>query len=282
MKLVMTLLVRNEADILATNIEYHLRRGVDFFIATDNLSEDETREVLEHYRARHLLHLIVEPDDNYAQSTWVTRMARMAAVDFRADWVINSDADEFWWPEEANDLKVLLANVPPEIDALSVPRINFVPRASVHTTDNIIEKMTVRERLSRNGLGEPLPPKVCHRAYPDIEIAMGNHAVSRPTRCPVTVGEAALSIFHFPLRSFDQFAKKIALGGAALERNGELATSTGKVWRMLYKKWQQGDLEAYWREQAFTEAQFEAAIESRNFLKDERLKTFMSRPCVAD
>ncbi|HJM57083.1 MAG TPA: hypothetical protein QF446_07130 [Planctomycetota bacterium] len=43
-RLVMTLLVRNEEDILATNIEYHLARGVDFIIATDNLSDDRIKK----------------------------------------------------------------------------------------------------------------------------------------------------------------------------------------------------------------------------------------------
>lgn len=39
MKLVMTLLVRNEADVIETNLEYHLAQGVDFVIVTDHGSE---------------------------------------------------------------------------------------------------------------------------------------------------------------------------------------------------------------------------------------------------
>jgi len=280
MKLVMTLLVRNEADILATNIEYHLRRGVDFFIATDNLSKDGTRDVLEHYRKQNLLHLILENDDDYSQSIWVTRMARMAAVDCQADWVINSDADEFWWPEESDDLKKLLAEVPADIDALRVSRSNFVPMADA-CSGSFIDTMTARERESRNGCGDPLPPKVCHRGYHDITVAMGNHAVNRSDG-PVTVGTAPLSIFHFPLRSFGQLALKISLGGAALERNENLGPGVGKVWRMLYRKWQQGDLEAYYRDQSFTEASLKTAIESQHLVHDERLRNFMRESGDAD
>ena len=49
MKLVMTLLVRNEADIVDAQIAFHLHAGVDFVIATDNRSEDGTTEILERY-----------------------------------------------------------------------------------------------------------------------------------------------------------------------------------------------------------------------------------------
>ena len=49
MKLVMTLLVRNEADIVDAQIAFHLNAGVDFVIATDNRSNDGTTEILERY-----------------------------------------------------------------------------------------------------------------------------------------------------------------------------------------------------------------------------------------
>ena len=40
MKLVMTLLVRDEEDIVEDHLVYHLNQGVDFVIATDNNSVD--------------------------------------------------------------------------------------------------------------------------------------------------------------------------------------------------------------------------------------------------
>ena len=44
MKLVMTLLVRDEEDILDANLRFHLDRGVDLVLVTDNGSVDGTAD----------------------------------------------------------------------------------------------------------------------------------------------------------------------------------------------------------------------------------------------
>ena len=58
MKLVMTLLVRDEDDILALNLEHHLAQGIDRFIVTDNRSRNSTPQILRRYAERGLLEII--------------------------------------------------------------------------------------------------------------------------------------------------------------------------------------------------------------------------------
>ena len=58
MKLVMTLLARDEADVVDAQISFHLNAGVDHVIATDNRSTDGTTEIFESYAQAGYLHLI--------------------------------------------------------------------------------------------------------------------------------------------------------------------------------------------------------------------------------
>ncbi len=274
MKLVMTLLLRNEEDILASTIDYHLNQGVDYIIATDNLSDDGTPDILESYRQMGVLQVIQESEDNYAQHKWVTRMARLACTEYQADWVINNDADEFWWPEQGDNIKGILAAQDESVLAVTAPRTNFVPLGAGNPAQ-VLGRMIYRESDSRNALGEPLQSKVCHRAHPDIEVAQGNHSV-KCNGVPWQAAQAPLLIFHFPLRHYGQFSRKIALGGAAYARNDYLKPGMGSAWRRLYEKWQVGELEAYYQEQTWTDEQIVAGLDSGKLIRDERLKGYLA------
>jgi hypothetical protein len=271
MRLIMTLLVRNEEDILDWNLRFHFEQGVSFVIATDNKSTDATPDILRSYERQGLLRMIREEADDYSQSVWVTRMARAAAVEHGADWIINSDADEFWLPQ-AGDLRQTLAAVPAEVGSLSCQRRNFVPVSGHAGSDEPFWTRQVwRQLRATNSLGRDLPDKVCHRAAPWVDVAQGNHSVEgvpgSAIACP------GIEILHYPLRSYRQFATKIALGGAAYERNTELPPDMGDAWRQLYRILQQGGLWEWYHSQMLSiDAAAAAVAPSESVGLDARLR----------
>ena len=222
MKLVMTLLARDEADIVDAQIAFHLNAGVDFVVATDNRSVDGTTEILERYERAGYLHLIREHGDDMRQGEWVTGMARLAATDFAADWVINSDADEFWWPR-GGSLKDVLATVPGRFGVVRGCWRHFVPRPDGGSC--FAERMTIR--LTKPAFAGDkrtifhTHQKVAHRASPDVVIEAGNHYARGPGLDPLRAWHP-IEVLHFSVRSVAQLERKGA-GGWARNRDYILA-----------------------------------------------------------
>jgi len=211
-KLLMTLLVRNEADVVDAQLAYHLHAGIDFVVAMDNASSDGTTEILERYERAGLVRLLREPADDMRQDEWVTRMARLAAAEHDADWVIHADADEFWWPR-GGSLKDVLATVPNRYGVVRGCWRHFLPRPDDGAF--FAERMTVR-------LTTPAHPgdketifhahqKVAHRASAEVEIERGNHNADAPGLDPLRAWHP-LEVMHFSFRSVAQLERK-AQGG---------------------------------------------------------------------
>jgi hypothetical protein len=265
--LVMTLLVRDDVDVVDACIAYHLHRGVDLVIATEHRSQDGTADVLGAWERRGRLRLLRERGEPFQQDVWVTRMARLAAVEHRAAWVIHTDADEFWWPARG-DLRTTLAAVPATVGSLLVPRANFMP--SRHEDGPFFERMVMRDVASVNAIGAPLPPKVCHRGCADVVVGMGNHEVTSPSLGPPAAA-TTLEILHFPVRGWRQIERKVHQGARALASNAGLPEQVGITWRRLYDGAADGRLRAFWEEQVALGERGPA----QRIVRDERLRRYL-------
>ena len=270
MKVVMTLLARDEEDIVEENLIYHLERGVDFVVATDNNSGDGTPDILERYQREGHVHLIHEPSTDFAQHAWRTRMARLAATDFGADWVIDNDADEFWWPQEG-DLKDLFATVPDDVQAVMARKLNFVPRPD--GDGPFYERMLLRDDEGRNLIGRRILPKVAHRGVADVSVGTGGHRVSLDGVTPKS-HPAAVQILHFSVRSYESFETRVRNAGEALPGDSEETGNVSAQYREMFRLYREGRLRDYYDTLVVDDREAEQEVTAGRLVRDDRLQRY--------
>jgi hypothetical protein len=266
MRIVMTLLVRDEADVVDSHLAFHLDAGVDHVIATDHRSHDGTTEILERYERDGVLRLIREEDVEYREVEWRTRMARLAATELDADWVINSDADEFWWPRGAG-LPEVLGSIPPRYGIVRAFWRPFVPRPD--DCGFFAERMTVRlsPEAAINDPSSQFRPnsKVIHRAHPHATVGRGNHGVGEVFLQPLR-GWYPVELFHFPLRSLAQVERK-----ASIYRSSE-GTRLHEAHRALHDALEGGSLDDGYRALVVDDAALERGLAEGSLVLDTRLR----------
>lgn len=257
MRVAMTMIVRNEADILEANVRYHRLQGVSQFLIIDHASIDDTPGILADLtQDGDVLVLREESDEGkwFPQGPWFTRLARMAATDFGADWVINCDADEFWWPIGTR-LPDMFASIPRQFGLVSAPVNDFV---GVHTVGkSFAETMIVRERRSRH------TPKMAHRAQPDVSVTTGSHSVGGAALIPMPAWPAR--IFHFPIRSISQLARR----AEARARHGK------QTYREEYEALLEGRLAELYAARAYDEQQLAVGIAAGHLVVDTRVRDLL-------
>ena len=135
-------------------------------------------------------------------------MARAAASEFGADWVINSDADEFWWPR-GHDLKSVLGALPERYGVVAGLWRPFVPVPDDGSP--FYERMTARFAPS-DPVNDPTSKfrpntKVAHRADPQVTVGRGNHT-SVGSHHLLLRGWYPIEVLHFPFRTPAQLEVK--------------------------------------------------------------------------
>ena len=303
MKLVMVIKVRDEGDILEHNLRFHHALGVEHFIVTDNRSTDETVDILARYARAGLATVLREESEDFKHEVvgWMQAMARRAATDFGAEWVIHGDADEFWWPAEGT-LPEALERIPQAYGAVVAPRTEFVGRPDGPGT--FADRLTVREAHSS------LRPKVTYRGDPQVvlvdrgahhitseaevahlEEAGPDRAVFRTDedrkaryRAPKTRFAWApvwpLRVLHFPIRSQAQMQKRanVFLTGAGFANRGAARAQ-------LKERYEAGEVQSIYEGVVWTDEEIEQAIAGGDMVRDERLKEFLPGcpdPCGPD
>jgi hypothetical protein len=270
MRIVLTLLCRDNADIVDAHLAFHLASGVDFVIATDNRSVDGTDEILEAHERAGRLRLIREPGEDIRQSDWVTRMARLAAREHGADWVINSDADEFWWPR-GGDLKEVLGAIPDRYGIVRGVWRSFVPRPSDggHWADRMTARLSAPAPI--NDPASPYRPaaKIAHRADPDVVVGGGDHELVQSALVPLR-GWYPLEILHFPLRSLEQCRRKYVTAFEAWRRNPRRTSAAYHA--NAYQAFREGRLADYYASLSVDDAELERGLDDGSLELDLRLR----------
>ena len=273
MKIIMTLCVRDEEDIIRHNIEFHRALGVDMFLVTDNLSQDCTKSILKEYEQQGILEYFYSDEDTHSQYKHVTKMARHAYAYYNADWVINNDADEFWFPVGHDNLKDVFRTYGDDVYGVTFNRQNFVPLK--HFRPPFYDSMVFKQVHSVNWLGQPLPGKAAHRGHPDTIVRQGNHAVTLMGDCQYEQS-AAIDIMHFTARQFSTWEASIIHGGRAYRNNTVLPRTQGIVRRTVYAEYERkGNLNAFYEREFYSRLPLLTALLRKRITIDTRLKRFM-------
>lgn len=280
MRLAMTLMVRDEADIVGAMIDHHLAQGVDTLIVTDNGSVDGTAELLEGYAAEGRIVLHRDPEHRKQQAVTVTRMAREAATEHGADWVMNADADEFWLPRaDGLTLKEAFSGIPKSIQAFDVPVHDMIGPAALAGTG--LQRLVYRDlrpeaALQRVGLKAHATHDAAHIGDPAIEVVQGNHFVSLENRGPVPDG-LEVEVLHFPWRSWEQYSRKVRNAGSAYE-NSELTPSPNHHGMRDYRRLLAGVLYPLYLCRHPDDAELAAGLSTGEYVVDTRIAEAIGSP----
>lgn len=214
-KLIMTLLVKDEEKLIETNIRFHYAMGVDQFIITVHNSTDKTLEIVKRLKSEGIpIEIIIAADPEYNQSIRVDKMIKIAKKIYKADWIINADADEFYYSKDLNlkrsILKYPVGNVIRIDSTFSFPDGSKNRLLNPYFISSYVPEFwyELYQDLPKNGRfrGKSSCPKVIHKTRGYKYIHSGNHDVAIKNKKQYSTAD--ITLYHFTDGSYDDYLQK--------------------------------------------------------------------------
>jgi hypothetical protein len=280
----MTILVKNEMDIIEKNIRYHAKKGVESFVVMDNNSTDGTREVLENLKKEFEI-TIIDEKGTYSQAKWMTRLTHIARKKYNPSWLIPNDADEFWWSEDT--LKKALKKAKKAV--LTVDRFNFLlyeglnswQESEIRVENPIFYRKNTQ--LSQENISivlTKISPKVIIKPFGLLWIRGGNHKALHLMdfrdyfrHYDKIKRFEEIKVFHYPIRSFEQFKKNIENRKKLLSKGAKM----GPHYRRWVKLLDEGKLEEeFYNNLVFKQNEIEVLKKFGVVIEDKRMKNCLN------
>jgi hypothetical protein len=230
------LMVKDEEDIIEYNIEYLQKQKIDHIFVANNLSSDNTKNILLSLSKKYGNMTVIDDDEfGYYQAKkmnkWIKKCYEMGA-----DIIIPIDADEIWYSKIPNKLLsdvlrdhcnghcIFVADV-----------IEFIPsEKNINYTNPLQSLIYVKETSD-------YPPSVAFTKFYDSFISHGNHIIHNH---PGKNIHDVIGIKHYQYRNFNQFVRKVKNGKLVYDAATLPSSIGGDHWKSLggknideLKKW---------------------------------------------
>lgn len=271
-------MIRNEADLMRLSIPYHFRLGIDRRLIVDNGSIDGTGEVLKELSSRDPRIRWTRDEGPYRQSEIHTELAREAYRE-GADWVVQIDADEFWYAP-GGDFRGVLARS--KAGVLRASFLNFIqrrgqtessPGALLHMTKRAAAPVARAQDLveaRQIAFVEKLPPPKCvSRPTAEITIETGNHKVYEANG-PIEDTDELLCL-HAPIRSRAALEERVRTANRPTEAGRK--RGQGRYRRTYLAKFEdESDLEQEWKANSYLDDHLDVYGQRHPVTYDPRLR----------
>ncbi len=207
-KLIGIVQVRNEADIIEPFVRHHASM-LDEIVILEDGSSDATDTILSALQQEGLpLVVLRRAEIGYDQSRRMSGLMRHAFDTLAADWVIPLDADEFLEMPPGQSLRERLTV---EDELLSVPWSNFVwsPADDANPEPNPVLRLKSRTPPRSDQHKVLVPARL--GLTDEARLWAGNHGFSAAGLVCQAKLLSDVVLCHFPVRSFEQFASKVAI-----------------------------------------------------------------------